>query len=1311
MTYLDLVEQLLKSPLGEEQQILNDNRNLIDADLTQHMLQVADDLLKQGDFSNADRLMTLAGQLLGAYNNASATTASETNYDFLIHILQAISDSNADPEVVYLLIQASLDQLDDHFADKLRRWAAAKLLEIEADQAPFIAQLTLDFGNLMYQFPLGSKASNLEIAIASYAVAASIFTREAFPKDWAVAQMNLGAIYVDRIRGEKTDNLEQAIDCCRAALQVFTNEAFPQNWAQYWALTQMNLGNAYSNRIWGEQADNLEQTIDCYQSALQVFTSEAFPENWAVVQHNLGAAYANRVRGEATENVEQAIAYYQASLQVLTCESFPHMWAKTQMNLGTNYSVRIQGGKADNLERAIACYQASLQVLTHKSFPYDWAIIQMNLGVDYSDRIQGEKADNLEDAIVCYQAALQIFTRESFPYDWAIIQMNLGRAYSDRIRGEKRVNLEEAITYCQAALQVLTRESFPHDWAKTQLNLGLAHFRRIKGKRASNLEEVITYCQAALQVLTRELFPYDWAMTQANLGVTYTERIWGDQAYNIDKAIVHFQSSLEVWTCKAFPHMWAMTQMNLGVTYIHKSLRKRTANWQQSIDCYQLALQGCNHEAFPQDWAMIQTCLGNAYFLSDQNNETENLDRAIDCYQNILKVLTLESFPYEWAMTQANLGLAFSNKIKRKQTDNLEKAIDCYCAALHIYTYDAFPYEWAGVQYWLGLIYSDDIEGKQADNLKKAIDYYHAALQVYTCNDLSQKYVNTLFALGRAYQDTNQLLLAHQTFTAGIDTVELLRGEIISGDETKQKLAEEHNEIYREMVKVCLKLGEFTQAFEYVERSKTRNLVELILQRDLHSSVPPDVASQLEQLRDEIASGQSQLQHSQADDPVALAQRLRELRQQRNDLQDHYLPIGFGFKFDRFQQQCQKILDDRTAIIEWYIMGDRFLAFILTSEAEQISVWQSTTNDGAALFDWANAYVNDYFYSKDKWRDQLTTRLEQMAMILHLDELIQQLPESCNRLILIPHQFLHILPLHALPLNHQPENANNPKLLMDRFSRGVSYAPSCQLLLQAQQRQRPNFTHLFAIQNPTGDLTYADLEVQAITPYFPSTDVHKHAEATLAAIHHTSLNTAHCVHFGCHGSFNLTNPRHSALSLANAPLSAAPAQPNSEHHPNLQERGGHNPTQNLTLDAIFSLNLSQCRLVTLSACETGLINFNNLSDEYIGLPSGFLVAGSPAVVSSLWRVDDLSTSFLMIKFYEILTSNPQQGAIAIALNQAQQWLRTLTVEGSKQFLNNHKSQLQGGQFPIFMEYLKQIEHCQHPFANPYYWAAFIATGL
>jgi CHAT domain-containing protein len=157
------------------------------------------------------------------------------------------------------------------------------------------------------------------------------------------------------------------------------------------------------------------------------------------------------------------------------------------------------------------------------------------------------------------------------------------------------------------------------------------------------------------------------------------------------------------------------------------------------------------------------------------------------------------------------------------------------------------------------------------------------------------------------------------------------------------------------------------------------------------------------------------------------------------------------------------------------------------------------------------------------------------------------------------------------------------------------------------------------------------------------------------------------------------------------------------------------------LAEIFGLTLNQCRLVTLSACETGMTGLNDLSDEYISLPSGFLYAGSPSVVSSLWEVSDLSTAFLMIKFYENFRQSSQReaGAVAVALNQAQKWLRNLTTEEFEKLLDQYKPQIEQifAQMPIKKDRIKarrrleDFKRKSYPFASPFYWAAFTATGF
>lgn len=423
--YLKFIQQLLTCPSGEEVQILESNRELVDAWLLQVMEVVVEELAADGDQNAADFLASLRNQLLEIISESPAlVNASSQDYlQFFKEVLEATHTSNGDPTVVYPILEANLDKLDDKFIDILQRWTSAKLSESEAKTAEHIAKVIGELSNIINKFYLGKKANNIEIAIAGYETILTVFAQESNPKIFATLQNNLGNAYSDRINGNKADNLELAIEAYQLALSVYTKQDFPYDWAN----TQYNLGITYSQRIRGDKADNLELAIEAYQLALSVYTKEDFPEDWATTQNNLGSAYRDRINGDKADNFEKAIEAYQLALSVYTKPDFPENWAHTQDNLGYAYSQRIRGDKTDNLERALEAFQLALFVYTKQDFPEDWGIAHYNLGNAYSKRILGNSAENLEKAIASYQNVSEIFTREAFPKDWADIQRNIGK--------------------------------------------------------------------------------------------------------------------------------------------------------------------------------------------------------------------------------------------------------------------------------------------------------------------------------------------------------------------------------------------------------------------------------------------------------------------------------------------------------------------------------------------------------------------------------------------------------------------------------------------------------------------------------------------------------------------------------------------------------------------------------------------------------------------------------------------------------------------------------------------------------------------
>jgi CHAT domain-containing protein len=97
---------------------------------------------------------------------------------------------------------------------------------------------------------------------------------------------------------------------------------------------------------------------------------------------------------------------------------------------------------------------------------------------------------------------------------------------------------------------------------------------------------------------------------------------------------------------------------------------------------------------------------------------------------------------------------------------------------------------------------------------------------------------------------------------------------------------------------------------------------------------------------------------------------------------------------------------------------------------------------------------------------------------------------------------------------------------------------------------------------------------------------------------------ARFLHLASHGYFQRDNPMFSSLKLADG---------------------------RLNFYDLLDLKL-KAEMVTLSACQTG-VNAILPGDELHGLMRGFLYAGAPSLVVSLWKVSDHSTADIMKQMY------------------------------------------------------------------------------
>ncbi len=215
-------------------------------------------------------------------------------------------------------------------------------------------------------------------------------------------------------------------------------------------------------------------------------------------------------------------------------------------------------------------------------------------------------------------------------------------------------------------------------------------------------------------------------------------------------------------------------------------------------------------------------------------------------------------------------------------------------------------------------------------------------------------------------------------------------------------------------------------------------------------------------------------------------------------------------------------------------------------------------------------------------------------------------------------------------------------------------------------------------------LGYAGLEVRAIERLFAagSRRILPEEAATRTAVAQGLTGATH-LHLACHGAFDADEPLNSALYLA----------------------GEDQLTLRDLLDG--DLDLSSQRLAVLSACQTGITEFEQVPDEAIGLPAGFLQAGVPGVVATLWPVNDQSTAVLMAEFYRLLLA--EQKDPAAALDSARRSLRDATASELAEWFERRYDASGGTDLTAYRAAVNLRSHpdpADRPYADPVYWAGF-----
>jgi CHAT domain-containing protein len=327
--------------------------------------------------------------------------------------------------------------------------------------------------------------------------------------------------------------------------------------------------------------------------------------------------------------------------------------------------------------------------------------------------------------------------------------------------------------------------------------------------------------------------------------------------------------------------------------------------------------------------------------------------------------------------------------------------------------------------------------------------------------------------------------------------------------------------------------------------------------------------------------------------------------------------------------EVQRLLDAHTTLVS-YVNLEKVVAFVITRESIHAVELPLTSEESREFVPAALGLVATAQRGVDPQK-----ALEKLHAWL-VAPLVPYL--KTPRVGIIPHGVLHYLPFAAL--------SDGKQYLGDRYT--LFTLPSASALRYLPKKRRGKGPVLAMAQGLAEGLPVlgsVNAEARAIARLYGSKAL-TGAAATEAALKR-GARKASILHVAAHGELDDESPLFSRILLA----------------PGGDEDGA------LTVGEVYGLNLAASRLVVLSACQTN-VGRQSKGDDVVGLTRAFLYAQAPAVLASLWKVDDEATAVLMTEFHTQLKKG--QGK-ADALREAQARTRA--------------------RFP-----------------HPYHWAAFVLTG-
>lgn len=826
----------------------------------------------------------------------------------------------------------------------------------------------------------------------------------------------------------------------------------------------------------------------------------------------------------------------------------------------------------------------------------------------------------------------------------------------------------QAIASQEASLELLTQIRDQNGIAMVLTNLGTIY------GDLGRLQDARSYFEQALDIYTTLDHQQGVSYTYGNLGQVLL--YLGDS----QQALPYLEQSLALKQTLSDTRGQANTLLNIGIAY------RNLGNFQQAFTSYYQAFDMYQH---------LNDRYGEAVTIGNIGSTYEELGDADRALQFLLQAVELKK---QWGTsTQVTVALTdlAALAIKQRRFAEAESYLreglviatghGSLLAQAHVYgQYGAFYlqqehleqalreftrslelYEEAGSQ--KGLLEAFEYLGQtylRQGNVQEAQTYYDQALQLAGELNDSNFLWKVQYRLGQIalHQGQDEQALAY--FRASVDTLEHIRS-YLNVPELRQLFVRKDLNPYTQIIRLLLDKQKIQEALLYLERFKARTFLEVVTHGEPQLHPIPAllqdeqyVSAKIRYLQERLTAVMENSDRkpqpsdtSNEDSSKASQYIAQELLQSKEQYEQLLLQIKLQYpEYYRLKtvdaDEIRQLLEKALASLDPNVV---MLEYFLDEEALHIWVIESSQIQYVSVPVSRQEVLEKVLTLRTELRQYFSTRVYPVLHDLYTWLIVPVEPYLAEKTTIgvVPFQILHFVPFSALlksPWN--PESQGDtaiPDYLINTYA--MFSLPSFSMLPAVQERmlhpvepgaEAPR-SYFFGIGNATENLPGAEQEILSITRQFADSQGYTGSEATKQRVFEEAGDYT-IVHLATHGVYDKQHPMFSYLEF---------------------------PSESLYAREIFGLEL-HADLVTLSGCETLLpqqIEAEDVyslvsGDELVGFIRAFMYAGTPSVLSSLWRVNDTATHYLMSAFYQHL---PRVGKVE-ALQQACQSVMRSTLQ-------------------------------------------------